>query len=457
GDTAANNINTRIHRFISTTDNKVARITFQDLVAIGHVTDTHNEGETNVTHTLTPTPVIINTVFNLTSGTALCDTSCQIQHTREQKLNEAKKRLDEASSASHRASLNHVKPAGTKCDRNCRKKQLIKQGVIRPRGYAARVQVENMSLPESWTVTREHMDRLALRVQHVKETCRKYGLDKLTSTNQPNAWEFLINKQHGLAWCNVFKAASSTWIYNFNLLAGYTETELMQAKEAPINLARKRYPRPSVRELQELFNTTHPPLTFMIARHPLERLVSAYRNKILSGNRYYSRLYHTVLKSYPELGPGIQTNAYSSIGGGGAGGAGSKIKARTHPRTTVPSFPQFVQYLVDQHRQGVKLDEHWTPVNTFCTPCLVPYDVYAKVETLEEDGNYIIFTAGINDVIKPKRINRSQDQPTDQVADKFLCQLTKTQMEGLLQLYKYDIELFQYDVEKYVECTKNNT
>ncbi|KAK3849200.1 hypothetical protein Pcinc_044034, partial [Petrolisthes cinctipes] len=436
-------------------------ITLQDLAAIGHVTETRDEGrEKNVTPTpplIVPTPPIVHTMVNLTSGTALCDTACQIRQTREQKLKEAKKQVEETEGHEAPDKVKSRVKSGVKCDRTCRKKQLIKQGVIRPRGYASRVQVENMSLPDSWTVTRELMDRLSLRSQHVKKTCRKYGLDKLSPTNQPNAWEFLINKQHGLAWCNVFKAASSTWIYNFNLLAGYTETELMQAKEAPINLARKRYPRPSVRELQDIFNTTHPPLTFMIARHPLERLVSAYRNKILSGNRYYSRLHRTVLKTYPELGPGIQTNVIGSIGGVGAGPWGGVVKARTNPRTTVPSFPQFVQYLVDRHRQGVKLDEHWTPINTFCTPCLVPFDVYAKVETLEEDGNYIIFTAGINDVIKPKRINRSRDQPTDEVADKFLCQLTKTQMEGLLQLYKYDIELFQYDVDKYVECTRNNT
>lgn len=34
----------------------------------------------------------------------------------------------------------------------------------------------------------------------------------------PNAWEFFISPGHGLAWCNIFKAASSTWMYYFNIL-----------------------------------------------------------------------------------------------------------------------------------------------------------------------------------------------------------------------------------------------
>lgn len=34
----------------------------------------------------------------------------------------------------------------------------------------------------------------------------------------PNAWEFFISPGHGITWCNVFKAASSTWMYYFNIL-----------------------------------------------------------------------------------------------------------------------------------------------------------------------------------------------------------------------------------------------
>lgn len=34
----------------------------------------------------------------------------------------------------------------------------------------------------------------------------------------PNAWEFFISPGHGITWCNIFKAASSTWMYYFNIL-----------------------------------------------------------------------------------------------------------------------------------------------------------------------------------------------------------------------------------------------
>lgn len=45
------------------------------------------------------------------------------------------------------------------------------------------------------------------------EVCAKYNFGRT-----PNAWEFFISPGHNLAWCNVFKAGSSTWIYYFNIL-----------------------------------------------------------------------------------------------------------------------------------------------------------------------------------------------------------------------------------------------
>lgn len=47
------------------------------------------------------------------------------------------------------------------------------------------------------------------------DTCAKLDIYE---KHPPNAWEFFISPGHGLAWCNVFKAASSTWMYYFNIL-----------------------------------------------------------------------------------------------------------------------------------------------------------------------------------------------------------------------------------------------
>ena len=48
-------------------------------------------------------------------------------------------------------------------------------------------------------------------------------------------------------------------------------------------------------------------------------------------------------------------------------------------RQTVPSFAQFSQYIVDRYEKGQTLDEHWRPMNEFCSPCQFQFDVIAKV------------------------------------------------------------------------------
>jgi chondroitin 4-sulfotransferase 11 len=64
--------------------------------------------------------------------------------------------------------------------------------------------------------------RLIARRKFLAEKCAEEGLDRPgnDSLHRPNAWEFLVNKEYHLIWCNVFKAASTSWMYNFNLLAG---------------------------------------------------------------------------------------------------------------------------------------------------------------------------------------------------------------------------------------------
>ena len=119
---------------------------------------------------------------------------------------------------------------------------------------------------------------------------------KIIGKYPPNAWEFFISPGHGISWCNIFKAASSTWMYYFNILGGYDLHYLQRTKASPLELARKRFPRPNTNELNEYFPNT---ISFLIVREPFERLLSAYRNK-LEGyrNKYYKLLGEQIVKKF---------------------------------------------------------------------------------------------------------------------------------------------------------------
>ena len=57
--------------------------------------------------------------------------------------------------------------------------------------------------------------QLMARKTHLQNVCNQ---EHLHDIYPPNSREFFVSPGHNLVWCNVFKAASSTWMYYFNIL-----------------------------------------------------------------------------------------------------------------------------------------------------------------------------------------------------------------------------------------------
>ena len=95
------------------------------------------------------------------------------------------------------------------------------------------------------------VSELRERREVMRAACQREGLDRAGEGDllRINPWEYLINKRYNIVWCNVFKSASSSWMYIFNLLAGYSKEFLDKSRAVPLQLAREKYPRPSVDEL----------------------------------------------------------------------------------------------------------------------------------------------------------------------------------------------------------------
>ena len=104
---------------------------------------------------------------------------------------------------------------------------------------------------------------------------------------------------------------------------------------------------------------------FMVARHPLERLRSAYINKFESGVDPFMMNLHgsKILRLFY---PGRDEEFYKK-------GAGV-------------TFDQFIQYIKFPYSD----DNHWQPIDSVCQPCYVDYDHILKTETLNDDNVEII-------------------------------------------------------------------
>ncbi|XP_043477439.1 carbohydrate sulfotransferase 11 isoform X1 [Leptopilina heterotoma] len=276
--------------------------------------------------------------------------------------------------------------------------------------------------------------RLGDRRNFLTEKCIQEGLDRSgnDSLHRANAWEFLINREYHLIWCNVFKAASTSWMYNFNLLAGYSPQFLKATKAVPVYLARQRYPRPTAEELGKFLNDS---ISFLIVRHPFERLLSGYRDKFEQSlpHTFHSKLGSYIVSHYRQR---------SKKGGGKQG-----------PR--YPLFDEFVRWLLCEWRAGKELDMHWTPVVSFCTPCQVRFDVIAKFETLHDDQNYLIKKAGVGHIIKPEWQNPTRGAQTKDVIKHYYKQLSINQVNDLYGMFRYDFILFDYSPAEYIALGKN--
>uniref|UniRef100_A0A1B0DHX0 Carbohydrate sulfotransferase n=1 Tax=Phlebotomus papatasi TaxID=29031 RepID=A0A1B0DHX0_PHLPP len=217
-------------------------------------------------------------------------------------------------------------------------------------------------------------------------------------------------------------------MYNFNLLAGYTPEFLKKSKEDPFVLARKKYPRPSEIELMTSLNDS---VSFLIVRHPFERLLSAYRDKIQNAaptNTVLQNLSKVIIHNF-------RRNKHSSL-----------------PQW--PTFPEFVDYIINKIHNYRELNMHWTPITKFCTPCQVRFDIIAKFETLEEDQRYIIDKANIGHIVSPQWKNSGKgNKSTVDLLEDFYKELSENQVKEMYELFKYDFELFDYSVGEFYRNT----
>ncbi|CAG5049306.1 unnamed protein product [Parnassius apollo] len=272
--------------------------------------------------------------------------------------------------------------------------------------------------------------RMEARRDYLRSECSRLGLD--SSSHKAYAWEYLINRQYHVIWCNIFKAASTSWMYNFNLMANYSAAFLDKTKVVPLELARKKYARPTV----EMIKKAQPDsITFLIVRHPLERLASAYNDKIVHAwpKSFHDKMGHRIIRKYRK-----QSNDKAA------------------PTERYPVFEEFVAYVLDEAKAKRTLDMHWTPYTDFCTPCKFNFDVILKFETLDEDQRFLIQMARLQDVVKPEWRNSGKGTNTLHIINHLYSRLKKSQLDGLYKLYRYDLQLFNYTVDNYYEIVQDD-
>ncbi|XP_068249877.1 carbohydrate sulfotransferase 13-like [Palaemon carinicauda] len=302
---------------------------------------------------------------------------------------------------------------------------------------------------------------MAQRKARIEKVCAKHGIGPHARAGgkpvvrhppTPNYDVFYIDKREELAWCPVYKAASTSWLYNFIKLGGVEESEITTAKEQVSTIARRIWPPLPYEDAEQAFETC---LKFMIVRHPFERLVSAYRDKLENLNigqehgvgHFYKKYGRKIVEKYRPAGQGLPAVRYSQD---------MDDPSLPAPKGVEPTFEEFVKYLI-----GTDLvyyaDDHWMPYYLYCTPCLLDYDVIAKFETLERDQNYVILKKHLGNKIKPTWKHLTKGVKTSDTVRKYFATITKKDLMELYKKYQLDFELFDYSVDEYLEYVRDSS
>lgn len=231
---------------------------------------------------------------------------------------------------------------------------------------------------------------------------------------------FIYSAKHRLLFCRNAKVGTTTWLAHFLNLTSLEGLDYSQTLAHLHKALPPMFPvRPTDPSIPLLAQAT---VSFSMVRHPFERLVSAYRDKVVKGLDPHYRWVRDLLQ-----------RRYNGTG-----------------------FPAFVTMVLNRSKRlcpapGVKpctLDKHWKPFVSRCAYCTTHYNIIAKSETFSRDLRHISRLANVT-FEEEKKVNTGSGN-TSQLASRYFGQITREMAQGLEALYRVDMDMFDYSAEPFI-------
>lgn len=264
------------------------------------------------------------------------------------------------------------------------------------------------------------------KLQYNCEEIIKFDINPKKIYEPDDFKNILVDDQHELLYCYVPKVACTNWKRVLMIATGkWSDNDPL---EIPADLAHsassfQRLNNFTMTEIEEKLSTYN---TLIVVRHPFERLLSAYRNKLETRDEKSSRYFQTrfgrkIVKKYR------QNATQESLM------KGDDVK-----------FPEFVDFITDDINNMT--NEHWRTISDLCLPCKVNYNLISKYETLVEDATEVLERIGASYITFPTRpLNR---EPTGQKLEQYYSSLSFKQLRKLADIYWLDFRLFDYSLEE---------
>ncbi|XP_065110922.1 carbohydrate sulfotransferase 10 isoform X4 [Paramisgurnus dabryanus] len=293
------------------------------------------------------------------------------------------------------------------------------QPFIMPSGFSSLVE------PKDWQSVIER------RLELLSTVCRNSSIWNLTHTT---VHRFVLDRifvcdKHKILFCQTPKVGNTQWKKVLIVLNGkFTKVEII-----PENLVhdheRNGLPRLSSLTEAEIHQRLNSYFKFFIVRDPLERLISAFKDKFVKNPRFEPWYKH-------DIAPAIIRKYRKSH--------------RDDGESVGLRFEDFVRYLGDetgrQHldRQFGDHIIHWVTYADLCAPCDISYNVVGHHETLERDAPYILKAAGIADLVSYPNIPPGITHYNRTKVKHYFTGINKRDIRRLFARYQGDFSLFGY-------------
>ena len=244
-----------------------------------------------------------------------------------------------------------------------------------------------------------------------------------------------------LTWCPVLKASSRSWRrFLFDVDGGRKSAfakAIVRATAAVKDVSSVL--TDAISRPLTVKDATLTSKSVLITRHPFDRLVSAFRDKLErshQGGFYHDAFGRDIVNEFRPRA--VEKFGASHFAPDNNFGAPLAEKGRRD--ANYPIFWEFVQYLrrLDHRR----FDEHWLPISVFCSVCEIDYRFIFRFEAMSTEVTWL------KKLLDPKNavnFEWGKRHEVDNITEAYMATLSSEDIEALNALFKDDFIMFGYE------------
>lgn len=237
-----------------------------------------------------------------------------------------------------------------------------------------------------------------------------------SSISEETLRRLIVDDKYKIIYCPIHKIATTNWRRLFLFLAGkLNSNQILTANNIHRKLSLKFLKTLSTNTREEASRKLSNYLTVIIVRDPIDRLMSAFRDKFHQNytgtDAAFKKYAKTILNQF-------------------------RPNATRKDLTTLNDlrFGEFVKYLLSTPHQ---FNMHWEMYHKLCQPCAIAYDVIGKFETMSQDVSYVLKKIGLN-ISFPEKYHQKEHIPD------YFRDTSQTDLKEIGELYALDYKLFGY-------------